>query len=388
MRFAMMVGLLVGPLVPAVMTSVSIAAPIPKGAAKPTWVGKPAFIKNPDVVLTITLPNGITRTTKPPQGTISYIVKEVKDDTVEVIYGSAVAVGGVVQPQVLPAAPAGNRVTTKAHFRKEDVLKASEAIDHYTGMLKENPKDTYYLQARAEACTVDEKFDMADADYSRLVELEPENMNHLIKRAAFRITAKKFQAAIDDYDALVAKNPGFETWALQQKANAKAGMKKFDEAIADLTTLVNSGQNRTSHLLNRGLMYSRAGKPEKAIEDYDEILKEDPNSAIAINNKAWTLCTTHVEKVRDGKKAVELATRACELTQWQNAGYIDTLAAAYAEAGDFEKAVKYQEQVMEDEALVRREGAELRERLELFKQKKAYRLPDETKLEAKSRKSP
>ena len=56
-----------------------------------------------------------------------------------------------------------------------------------------------------------------------------------MKRAAFRYTAKKYEAAIKDYDEIVAQNPGYQPWALQQKANAKAGLKKFDEAIADLT---------------------------------------------------------------------------------------------------------------------------------------------------------
>lgn len=365
------------------LPALASAAPIPKGAAKPSWVGKPAFVKGPNVTLTLTLANGNTRALKPVNGVVSYIVKDVKDDTVEVLFTTAaIAAGGNIPPAVQQAAR-----NQKATFRKDDVMKAADAIDYYTGMLKDNAKDTYYLQARAEANTADEKFDAADADYTRLVELSPADTNLLMKRAAFRMTAKKFEAAIQDYDAIVAQNPGFQTWALGQKANAKAGMKKFDEAIADLTKLVDgAGPNKMSALLNRGLMYARAGKPDKAVEDYDEILKDDPNSAIAINNKAWTYCTTHVDKFRDAKQAVELATKACELTQWANAGYIDTLAAAHAEAGDFDKAVKYQTQVLEDEALVKREGQELRDRLELYKMKKAYRLPDETKLEAKPKK--
>lgn len=359
------------------------AAPIPKGAAKPTWVGKPAFVKGPNVTLTLTLPNGATRTVKPGNGTVSYIVKEVKDDTVEVLYGAANPFAGAVGVPVPRVMPAAGPAPTKAHFRKDDVLKASEAIDHYTGMLKDNPKDAYYLLARAEANTVEEKFDAADADHTKLVELSPNDANVLYRRANFRLAAKKYAGAIEDYEAYEKLVPGSQWSVLQWKANAKAGMKKFDEAIADLTKLVEEGPNRTSALLTRGLMYSRCNKPEKAIADYDEILTTNPDYAVAVNNKAWTLCTANVEKVRDGKKAVELATKACELTQWQNAGYIDTLAAAYAEAGDFEKAVKYQTQVMEDAELVKREGTELKDRLELYKAKKKYRLPDETKLEAK-----
>lgn len=364
-------------MVPAVVS----AAPIPKGAAKPTWIGKPAFVKGPNVTFTITLANGTVRNQKVPPSAVSYIVKDVKDDTVEVLYGTGVGAG-------IAPAPGVARPTTiqKATFRKDDVMKASEAIDYYTGMLKDNAKDPYYLQARAEANAADEKFDAADNDYTRLVELAPNDPNAILRRAAFRIVAKKFDGAIEDYEAYGKLVPGSQWTVLTWKANAKAGMKKFDEAIADLTKLVNEGPNRTSALLTRGLMYSRAGKPEKAIEDYEEILKADPDYAVAVNNKAWALCTTANEKVRNPKLAVELATKACDLTQWQNAGYIDTLAAAYADAGDFEKAVKYQTQVLEDEALVRREGAEIKERLELYKQKKPYRLPDETKLEAKPKK--
>ena len=77
-------------------------------------------------------------------------------------------------------------------------------------------------------------------------------------------------------------------------------------------------------------------------------------------------------KFRDGKRAVEFATRACELTKWKNPSFLDTLAAAHAEAGDFDAAVTWQTRAIElltDE----RQKDDYRSRLVLYQAKKPYR---------------
>ena len=84
------------------------------------------------------------------------------------------------------------------------------------------------------------------------------------------------------------------------------------------------------------------------------------------------MATCSDAKIRDGKKAVELATRACELSQWNNASYHDTLAASYAESGEFDKAVEWQEKANKlytnpDDM---KKGEDW---LRLYKEKKAYR---------------
>ncbi len=75
---------------------------------------------------------------------------------------------------------------------------------------------------------------------------------------------------------------------------------------------------------------------------------ENPMASFAhfYNQTAWDLATSPSPEKRDGSKAVKLAERACELSGWDDAKRLDTLAAAYAETGDFSSAVRWQEAAM------------------------------------------
>jgi len=103
-------------------------------------------------------------------------------------------------------------------------------------------------------------------------------------------------------------------------------------------------------------------------------VRVDPDHALAFNGLAWLRATCLVAEFRDGAKAVEHASKACELTNWKKAHYVGTLAAAYAETGDFDSAVKQQKKAID---LLTEEEEELRtdfeERLKLFQSGKPYR---------------
>jgi tetratricopeptide (TPR) repeat protein len=77
--------------------------------------------------------------------------------------------------------------------------------------------------------------------------------------------------------------------------------------------------------INRGMGYRVKKEYDKAIEDFSQTIRLDPKNATAYNNLAWLLATCPKDGVRDGKKAIEYATKACELSQWQNAANLGTL---------------------------------------------------------------
>lgn len=109
------------------------------------------------------------------------------------------------------------------------------------------------------------------------------------------------------------------------------------------------------------------------MSDYAEAIRLDPKYASAINNRAWLWATSKVDRCRNGKVAVEEATKACELTGWKNPGYIDTLSCAYAEIGDFEQAIRWQKKALEDPAYQKDESENAQVKLTLYGKKQPFR---------------
>jgi eukaryotic-like serine/threonine-protein kinase len=113
----------------------------------------------------------------------------------------------------------------------------------------------------------------------------------------------------------------------------------------------------------------------KTLEIGQRVLgKDHPDTLRYMNDLAWLMATCRTAELRNGAKAIEHATKACKLTNWKNAGYINTLAAAYAEAGDFDSAVKWQKEAIN--LLTGKEPAEWRtgfdERLKLYQSGNPY----------------
>src|SRR5262249_38916302 len=110
-----------------------------------------------------------------------------------------------------------------------------------------------------------------------------------------------------------------------------------------------------------------------AVPDYRKSIEFEPNNPMVVNNFAWLLATCPQSDVRDGSRAVDLATKACALSSWKKGSVVDTGAAAYAEAGDFAKAAEWQEKSIAYGEFTSAELKGARERLELYRAQKPFR---------------
>ena len=158
------------------------------------------------------------------------------------------------------------------------------------------------------------------------------------------------------------------------RGNYNKALRDYDSALqlkpADAAIL--NGRGFTWHMKSIEDK-DRAACEDRALADYAEAIRINPKYASAINNRAWLWATSRVDRCRNGKQAVEEATKACELTGWTNPGYIDTLSVAYAEIGDFEQAIRWQKTALEDSAYQKEEGENARLKLALFAKKRPFR---------------
>jgi len=136
---------------------------------------------------------------------------------------------------------------------------------------------------------------------------------------------------------------------------------------------IDSGKPEAHNVLAR--VFQRQGDMRAAAQRYGLSLTYQADNVFALNNLAWLRATCPIAQLRDGAAAVELSRRACELTQFKDPTALDTLAAAYAEAGDFDRAVATAEQAIATATEPRYErlrGA-CAARLELYRARKPFR---------------
>ena len=152
-------------------------------------------------------------------------------------------------------------------------------------------------------------------------------------------------------------------------------MDNPDVVITHLTEAIQLNPNIAStHLLLARVLNSK-GRTEEAITHFRLAIRLEPDSVEAMNSLAWILATHSDSNLRNPQEALGLALRACELTDYQDPGFVDTLAAAYAAAGRFSDAVATAEKAIQITASGdnKQRHQAIEDRLGLYKTGQPYR---------------
>jgi tetratricopeptide (TPR) repeat protein len=217
-----------------------------------------------------------------------------------------------------------------------DIGRNAEAVTHYESALVLDPASV-------------------DAHYNLGVELG--------KQGRHGDAAAHYRAALEqDPDHIEAANNLGAALFAQGKATEAIGY--FERILrVDPTDVQARG--------NWAMALTAEGQVGEAIRVLEDGIARSPEAPALANQLAWLRAATPEERWRDGKEAVRLAELACALTKQQNPNYLDTLAAAYAEVGRFDDAVRTLGRAI---ALAEaRQLPQFQERLALYEAGRPYR---------------
>lgn len=284
--------------------------------------------------------------------------------------------------------------------------KLDEAIESFDRAIEIDPDLSGPLLQRARVLAMQGDQEAAIDTLQRAIAIDPDDAVPLVLRARIRQQSGDTDGAMEDLRLVLEDHPDHQP-ALELRGLIAADKGDYPSAIRDFRRLVAANTEDALLVGQLGMLYLAAKQPREAIRRFTRALEIDekqflsrrgrsdaeiaigehaaaladlekaheaePDNTAVLNNLAWLLSTSPEDAVRDGRRAIELANRACELTEWKESHIISTLAAAHAESGDFEQARTYSSKAVETGSDVPEIKAQLQQELESYKAEKPWR---------------
>ncbi len=239
---------------------------------------------------------------------------------------------------------------------------------------------SWSLNRRGQVYTDAGKQELADADFEEAIHFDPLNWRALHNRGVSHAEAGSFAEAFDDFSRVIEMNPKFAkaytnratlfvqagdlvnaerdyqlAYKLDRKlASACLGLarifhmqSRWNEALEHFTQASKIEPENPGILCSRGDLLADMGQYADALSSYARAIELKPSYGHAYRNGAWLLATCPDDRFRDSENAIRGAQQAIESEYGERHVALDTLAAALASGGKFEKAIETLEEAIE-----------------------------------------
>ncbi len=258
------------------------------------------------------------------------------------------------------------------YLRKHNRIE--EAIYHSREFIRIRP-DKIKMHSRLGNIFFDAgRLDEAVEEYQKFLQKKPNDPNVLNALGITLGRQDKSAEAIECFASALRIDPDFEA-AHTNLGYVLATQGNLDQAAVHLSQAIRINPDSAKAHYHFAHVLVRKGKVNKAVTHFEEALRlEFDRIEQPLNDLAWILAANENAAIRNPEKAVELAQRACELTNYEKPELLDTLSVSYAAAGAFDKAVETAQKALQlcqsSEYEAFRE--EIKKRLVLFKAGKPY----------------
>lgn len=254
--------------------------------------------------------------------------------------------------------------------------RLTEAIDQFQEALTINPDDSEACNYLGFALASENRLDDAISEYRRAIESDPKYADAYNNLGATLAKQGKIDQAIVYFGKAVELDTNFagaegnlghallsnddisEAMPHLKKALelgpesaelhtdlgiALADSRKISEAIPHFERALHISPDMVAAHAFLGMAMVMKGQEADGLAQWRQALKKDPDNLQVLNETAWLLATSSDTSLRNGMEAIPLAEHAVQLTSASEPELLGTLAAAYAETGQFDKAIELEQ---------------------------------------------
>jgi tetratricopeptide (TPR) repeat protein len=250
-----------------------------------------------------------------------------------------------------------------------------EAMADFEESIKLDANRWLALHNRGVSHGIAGNLDAAMADFNRVVQLNPNFAKGFYNRGELKFKKGDLAGAIADYSRAIQLNPR-DAGALTSRGFAYYSRRDYRNAMRDYNQALQIDANNAEAYTHRGDAYADQAQFNQAVSDYQAAVRANPEYGRAYQSSAWLRATCPTPQFRHTDVALRNAQKAIDLDGDSDYRYLETLAAAQANANLFDDAKATQAKAIEAaaaEGVAQAVSSRMQERLALYESGRAYR---------------